>query len=160
MFGPALHPGSDAARAAGADAVLARDEFQAAVAALAGSGRTIYTPFRPEVLGEASSSDAVALARATEQDPWDGRLSREQAFMAKLKAASPRSAIKDLDPILDALRTLKSPREIAIVRAATKMTGLAIMEAMRDARPDATMTAGGRRVRVQEVRRVGGSWLR
>ena len=135
MFGPALHPGSDAARVTGTDAVLAREEFSAAVAALAGTARTIYTPFRPEVLGEASSSDAVALARATEQDPWDGRPSREQAFLAKLKAASPRSAMKDLDPILDALRTTKSPREIAIVREATKMTGLAIMEAMRDARP-------------------------
>jgi Xaa-Pro aminopeptidase len=135
MFGPSLHPGSDAARTTGADAVLARDDFPAAVAALVASGRTIYTPFRPEVLGEASASDAVALARATEQDPWDGRPSREQAFLAKLKAAAPRSAIKDLDPILDALRTIKSPREIAIVREATKMTGLAIMEAMRDARP-------------------------
>jgi len=135
MFGPALHPGADAARATGGAAVLARDEFTTAVADLARSGRTIYTPFRAEVLGEASSSDAVALARATEQDPWDGRPSREQAFNAKLKAASPRSAIKDLDPILDALRTIKSPREIAIVREATKMTGLAIMEAMRDAKP-------------------------
>jgi len=78
---------------------------------------------------------ADALARATEQDPWDGRQSREQAFLAKVKAASPRSVIKDLDPILDALRTIKSPREIAVVREATKMTGLAIMEAMRDAKP-------------------------
>jgi Xaa-Pro aminopeptidase len=135
MFGPALHPGAEAGRAAGVGAVLAREEFTAAVAELARGGRTIYTPFRPEVLGEASSSDAAALARATEQDPWDGRPSREQAFHAKLKAASPRSAIKDLDPILDALRTIKSPREIAIVREATKMTGLAIMEAMRDATP-------------------------
>jgi Xaa-Pro aminopeptidase len=135
MFGPALHPGNDAAHATGVDAVLPRDEFSAAVAALASGGRMIYTPFRAEVLGEASSSDAVGLARATEQDPWDGRPSREQAFMAKLKAASPRSAINDLDPVLDALRTIKSPREIAIVREATRMTGLAIMEAMRDARP-------------------------
>ena len=135
MFGPALHPGAEAARATGVDAVLARDEFADAVAELARGGRTIYTPFRPEVLGEASSSDAVALARATEQDPWDGRQSREQAFLAKVKAASPRSVIKDLDPILDALRTIKSPREIAVVREATKMTGLAIMEAMRDAKP-------------------------
>jgi Xaa-Pro aminopeptidase len=135
MFGPALHPGAEAARATGVDAVLAREEFTAAVASLAGSARTIFTPFRPEVLGEASSSDAVALAHATEQDPWDGRPSREQAFLAKLKAASARSPITDLDPILDALRTIKSPREIAMVREATKMTGLAIVEAMRDAKP-------------------------
>ncbi len=135
MFGPALHPGGEAARATGIDAVLVREEFAAVVAALARDGRTFYTPFRPEVLGEASASDAVAAARATREDPWDGRSSREQAFIAKLTAASPRSVIKDLDPVLDRLRAIKSPREIAIVREATKITGLAIMAAMRDAAP-------------------------
>jgi Xaa-Pro aminopeptidase len=135
MFGPALHPGRDAATAAGVDAVLARDEFAGVVASLARAGRTIYTPHRPEVLGEASASDARALARATREDPWDGRPSREDAFVAKLKAAAPHSAIKDLDPILDALRSIKSPREIAIIREATRITGLAIVEAMRDAAP-------------------------
>ena len=33
------------------------------------------------------------------------------------------------------MRTIKSPREIAVIREATRITGLAIMEAMRDARP-------------------------
>ena len=33
---------------------------------------------------------------------------------------------------------IKSPREIAIIREATRITGLAIMEAMRDARPGMT----------------------
>ena len=134
MFGPGLHPGEEAAKATGVDAVLPRDQFSSAIAALARAGRTIYTPFRPEVLGEASSSDPQALWRATKDDPWDGRVSREEAFVAKLKAAS-LPAIKDLDPIVDALRITKSPREIAIIREATRIAGLAIMEAMRDARP-------------------------
>jgi Xaa-Pro aminopeptidase len=135
MFGPGLHPGEEAAATTGLDAVLPRDEFALAVAAFGRDGRTIYTPFRPEVLGEASSGDPQALWRATQQDPWDGRLSREDAFIAKLKAAAPRSEVRDLDPIVDALRIAKSPREIAIIREATRITGLAIMEAMRDARP-------------------------
>jgi Xaa-Pro aminopeptidase len=135
MFGPGLHPGDEAVKATGVDAVLARDEFTTAVAAFAREGRIIYTPFRPEVLGEASSSDPAALWRATKQDPWDGRASREEAFIAKLKAAAPQSEVKDLDPIVDTLRITKSPREIAIIREATRITGLAIMEAMRDARP-------------------------
>ena len=37
---------------------------------------------RPEVLGCASASDPAALARATKNDPWDGRISREEAFIA------------------------------------------------------------------------------
>src|SRR5438067_735622 len=108
MFGPGLHPGDEAASATGLDAVRSRDEFANPVAACARDSRTIYTPFRPEVLGEASSSDPAALWRATKQDPWDGRVSREEAFIAKLKAAAPQVNVKDLDPILDALRITKS----------------------------------------------------
>ncbi len=135
MFGPGLHPGAEAATATGLDAALDRGEFAAAVAALATERRTIYTPFRAEVLGEASSSDPAALWRATKQDPWDGRESREDAFIAKLRQASPASDIKDLDPTLDAMRVVKSPREIAVIREATRITGLAIIEAMRNTKP-------------------------
>ena len=135
MFGPGLSPGDEAVRITGIDAVRARDDFQKVVAALAEQGRTLYTPFRPEVLGSASSSDTVSLARATRNDPWDGRESREEAFRGHLEAASPHSRIEDLDPILDELRGTKSPREIAIIREATRIAGLAIVEAMRHARP-------------------------
>ncbi len=135
MFGPGLCPGNDAARATGLDAVLARDEFAPLLARLAAETRAIFTPFRPEVLGEASSSDPAALWRATKDDPWDGRVSREDAFVAKLKAAAPQSDVRDLDPVLDTLRVTKSPREIEILREATRIAGLGIMEAMRDARP-------------------------
>ncbi len=135
MLGPGLHPGDEAAQTLGVNRVVNRDAFAAGVAALATDARTIYTPFRPEVLGEASWPDSVALSLATKEDPWDGRVSREDAFVAKLKAAAPKSAITDLDPILDALRGTKSPREIAIIREATRITGDAIVEAMRHVKP-------------------------
>jgi Xaa-Pro aminopeptidase len=135
MFGPGLHPGAEAARATGLEAVLARDELAKVIAQLGQERRTIFTPFRPEVLGEASSSDPAALAKATKADPWDGRPSREEAFVQKLKAVAPRAMLKDLDPVLDAMRVVKSPAEIAIVREATRIAGLAILEAMHDARP-------------------------
>jgi Xaa-Pro aminopeptidase len=134
-YGPGLYPGEEAARATGMDAVLPRGDFKAILEAFAKEGRTVYTPFRPEVLGCASSSDPAALAKANKEDPWDGRASREEAFIEKLRSASPRSAIRDLDPILDNLRAIKSPREIAILRESTRIAGLGIMEAMRDAKP-------------------------
>jgi Xaa-Pro aminopeptidase len=133
MFGPGLSPGDAAASVTGIEAVLARDQFKAAAEAL--DGRPLFTPFRPEVLGCASASDPIALARATKADPWDGRSSREEAFLAHLKETAPRSSIADLDPIIDELRSIKSPREIAILREATRIAGLGIIEAMRDARP-------------------------
>ena len=134
-YGPGLSPGPEAAAVTGLDAVRVRDDFAAALAAIAAEGRPIYAPFRPEVLGEASSSDPAALWRASAADPWDGRVSREEAFVAKLKASSPSSEVKDLDPIIDSLRLIKSPREIQLIREATRISGLAIMEAMRDAQP-------------------------
>jgi Xaa-Pro aminopeptidase len=135
MYGPGLYPGDEAAKATGIEAVLTRDEFRTALEALAKEGRTIHTPYRPEVLGSASSSDPLALARATKADPWDGRSSREEAFRGHLDAISPKSKIEDLDPLLDLMRGTKSSREIAVMREATRITGLGIIEAMRDAKP-------------------------
>jgi Xaa-Pro aminopeptidase len=135
MFGPGLYPGEEAVKLTGIEAVLPRDEFRTVLETIAKEGRKIYTPHRPEVLGCASSSDPLALARATRNDPWDGRVSREEAFIAHLRAAAPNSEVADLDPVLDEQRAIKSPREIAVLREATRIAGLGIIEAMRDTRP-------------------------
>ncbi len=135
MFGSGLYPGEQAVHETGIDAVLPRDEFSTALNSIAKKHRTIYVPFRPEVLGEASSSDTIALAKATKSDPWDGRSSREEAFIDHIKKESPDSEIKDLDPVLDLIRGTKDDLEIQTIREATRIAGLGIMEAIRDARP-------------------------
>jgi len=133
MFGPALAPGPDTAKQVGVDEVLPATEFDAAIRAIVSERRTVYTPFAAEVLGSQSQGDPTRLWNANKQDPWDGRDSREATFVAKLKEQAPE--IKNLDPIVNALRAVKSPREIAIIREATRIAGLGIMEAMRDAKP-------------------------
>ena len=135
MFGPSLIPGDSAEKDTGIESVVERDKFGPALIAAGTAGRQIFTPFRAEVLGSASAADPVALARATKADPWDGRESREEAFQQKMKAAAPAIEIRNLDPIIDTLRAIKSPREIEIIREATNIAGLGIMEAMRDAKP-------------------------
>jgi Xaa-Pro aminopeptidase len=135
MFGPALAPGVEAAKVLGVDAVRPRAEFTAAVTALASGRRTIYTPFAAEVLGSQSQGDPTRMWTANRIDPWDGRDSREAAFVEKLKLAAPSSEIRDLDSIVNALRAVKSPREIAVLREATRIAGDGIIAAMRRARP-------------------------
>jgi Xaa-Pro aminopeptidase len=135
MLGPSLVPGDSAERDTGIQAVLSRDAFGPAITEATRGGRTIFTPFRPEVLGSASAGDPVALTRATKQDPWDGRESRADAFRAKIQAVAPSSEIRTLDPVIDSLRAVKSPLEIEVITQATRIAGLGIMEAMRDARP-------------------------
>jgi Xaa-Pro aminopeptidase len=133
--GPVLVPGSEAERLTGIESVRPREEFGAALAQLAQGGRTLYLPHRPEALGAATPHYTALHAEKSAKDPWDGRLSRNQAFIAHVKERASGASVKDLDPILDAMRLVKSPREIAVVREATRIAGLAIMEAMRAARP-------------------------
>ena len=96
---------------------------------------TAYTPlFPPE--GTAESRD-LALRRVAElaSDPWDGRPSRAANFAARLRERFPNLAIADLSPVLDTLRLIKSPREIAVIRRATRLSGLALVEGMRSTKP-------------------------
>jgi Xaa-Pro aminopeptidase len=97
--------------------------------------RVLYTPFQPSE-GTATSRD-LALRRVADSsnDPWDGRGSREAAFLASLRARVPQFEIRDLTPALDRLRLIKSEREIVLIRKATRLAGLALMEAMRSTEP-------------------------
>jgi Xaa-Pro aminopeptidase len=133
--GPELGPGELAAKITGVESVVEREQLAAAVAQAGQAGRVIWTTFRAEVRGGGSAGEAIAHGRATASDPWDGRPSREAAFRQKVQDAAPGSAIKDLDPIIDAMRFIKSAREIAMMREVTKITGEGIIEAMRAAAP-------------------------
>jgi len=135
MFGPSLAPGTEAATTLGVDEARPDADFTAAISALAADHRTIYTPFAAEVLGSQSQGDPTRFWKTNKDDPWDGRDSREAAFIEKLKAAAPQSRVENLDPILNALRAIKSPREIEVIRQATRIAGEGIIAAMRDARP-------------------------
>ncbi len=96
---------------------------------------TAYLPLFPAE-GFAESRD-LALRRVAElgSDPWDGRPSRAGAFAGKIRERFPNVTIADLSPALDGLRLIKSPREIAMIRRATRLSGLALVEAMRSTKP-------------------------
>jgi Xaa-Pro aminopeptidase len=133
--GPVLVPGPEATRLTGVDDVRPREAFGEDLQALGQEGRVVYMPFRPEALGAATPTYTSNHAAQSAADPWDGRPSREAAFIEKVRAAAPRLDIRDLDPILDAMRLIKSKREIALIRKATLIGGEAIIEGMRSARP-------------------------
>jgi Xaa-Pro aminopeptidase len=135
MFGPGLSPGPEAVTDTGIADIRPRDGLTAALDQITRDHRTVFTPFAAEVLGSQSQGDPTRMWAANKRDPWDGRDSREQTFIGKLKAASADLEVKDLDPIVNALRAVKSPREVEVIREATRIAGLGIMEAMRDARP-------------------------
>lgn len=130
--GPLLVPGDQAVTLTGIEKVVARDQFNADAKALA--GRVVYTTFRGETVGAGTPDREASHKRAREADPWDQMPSREDWFMKKLGDQA-KVEFKNLDPILDEMRMIKSPREIALIRESTRIAGEALMEAMRSAEP-------------------------
>jgi len=95
----------------------------------------IYAPFSPAEGAAQSRGELLSADLGILNDYWDGRLSRESRFVELLRARNPRAHIQDLNPILDELRSVKSAREIALIRRASEIAGLGIMEAMRGTKP-------------------------
>jgi Xaa-Pro aminopeptidase len=95
----------------------------------------IYVELAPAEGHAQSRGELLAADAAMAADPWDASLPRHSRFAALVRARNPRVAQKDLTPILDALRSVKSPREIALVRRASEIAGLGLMEAMRSTQP-------------------------
>ena len=96
---------------------------------------TLLTPFSPAE-GLATSRDGAIRAVADiASDPWDGSPSREGRFAEMLRTRFPQFDVQDLSPTLDKLRLIKSPREIALIRKATRLSSLALLEAMRSTVP-------------------------
>lgn len=97
--------------------------------------RTLFTPFSPAE-GFAMSRDlAVRSVGDAAADPFDGRASREGNFIQLLRLRFPQFEVRDLTPTLDNLRLIKSPREIALMKKATQLSGLALTECMRSTKP-------------------------
>lgn len=100
------------------------------------AGATVlYTPHAPAE-GLWGSRDVCAHGdRLAREDPWDGAPSREQRLIGLLGERCPGAEVRDLSPILDAMRRVKSPRELALVRRASRLSAIAVLEAMRATRP-------------------------
>ncbi len=132
--GPLLGPDDEAKKITGIEQVADRATFEQALKALAGSGRALYMPFRGESLGAGTPDRVRSRATSTAADPWDQQPTKEQAFNQKVKAATGLEP-KDFDPIIDQLRTIKSPAEVAVIREATRIASVGILEAMKSAKP-------------------------
>ncbi len=97
--------------------------------------RIIYVPFSP---GEnvAESRHEIKLAdEGIANDRWDGRLSRDAQFQQLIRTRHRNADVRNLSPILDEMRLVKSKREIALLRMSGKLTALGIIEAMKSTKP-------------------------
>jgi Xaa-Pro aminopeptidase len=98
----------------------------------------IFAEFSPAENQGQSRGELVSAETARVNDPWDGAVSRQRRFVELLRARHPRAEVRNLNPILDEMRSIKSLREIAMVRRASQIAGLGLMEAMRSTEPGVT----------------------
>ncbi len=97
--------------------------------------KALWAPFQPAE-GVAMSRDLALRAVAdAANDPWDGRPARETHMLSLLRARFPTFELRDLSPALDGLRLIKSPAEIALIKRATRLACLALLESMRSTEP-------------------------
>lgn len=123
----------EAQRATGVDAVHGLDELTTNLERV----RLLYTPLRA---GEGAVQSWDTLQRAQQErasDPWDGRPDRMRRFVSLLKERLPAAEVRDLAPLLDAQRLIKSDAEIALLRRAGRLSAQGLVEAMRVTRPGA-----------------------
>ena len=95
----------------------------------------LYTPLSPAETGNDSRDELLYGQARAASDPWDGSVTKEALFVQKINSQFPQFEIRDLSPILDAMRLIKSKEEIGLIRKATQIAGLGIIEAMRSTEP-------------------------
>jgi Xaa-Pro aminopeptidase len=122
------------ARITGVEEVKSPDQLAADLTARTGA-KAIYLPFAPTEGASESPDGARRRTADAAADPWDGRVSREAHLRELVKTRAPGLEIKDLSPILNTMREIKSAAEIAVITRASKIGGEAIIEAMRSTAP-------------------------
>jgi Xaa-Pro aminopeptidase len=95
----------------------------------------VFTPLAPAEGRRGTRDGDLEAAAEALVDPWASATSREAAFAAALRSQFPTLDVRDATPFLDELRSVKTPSEIDLLREAGRLTGLAVMEAMRSTVP-------------------------
>jgi Xaa-Pro aminopeptidase len=100
-----------------------------------GVPKTIFSLLTPAEGNSQARGELTSANRAIKSDNWDRRVSREENFVQLIRTRYPQATISDITPILDGLRSVKSPREIALIRRASEIAGQGMLEAMRSTKP-------------------------
>lgn len=130
-----IKPGKEAADEYKFSEVLSKSVMTNRLQYLSERGQPFYLQQSPQETTE-MSRDRCMMTRANRiNNPWDGRISKELNFYNKIKERFPATTVKDITPILDAMRWVKDKKEIAVLRECGRIGCLGINEAIKVTRP-------------------------
>jgi len=95
----------------------------------------LFTPHSPDEKYLQSRDEILSGFGRRAADPWDGRPSKAGHFIHLLKTRYPQFEIRDLSAALDNMRSIKDEKEVDLIRKASQLAGLGIMEAIRSTKP-------------------------
>ncbi len=134
--GPGLLEDAAAKAKAGFTDVLAVGDLDEFLARLTGRGAgKLYVRLSPrDTLDDARSETALMDGRRA-RSHYNDQLSVDQYRLEKLRQRYPQMALADIAPALDALRAVKTPEEIEILRRNGRLSAEGVRQAMRTTRP-------------------------
>ncbi|MEI7759471.1 MAG: Xaa-Pro peptidase family protein [Thermoleophilia bacterium] len=95
----------------------------------------VHTPFAPSE-GERQSRDGLLGGTAARlSDPLRAHPPAAGSLGPALAEHFPLAECRDLTPVLDEMRLIKSQSELSLMREAARLTGIAVTEAMRSTEP-------------------------
>lgn len=103
-------------------------------AALSGVN-VLYTPHVELEAGGVTRFGANGCARRREEEEWDKAEPRHKRLIRLLGERFPTLRIEDASPMINAMRTIKSPAEIQLLRQAGQLSANVMIEAMKATRP-------------------------
>jgi len=115
------------AKIAGFDSVLPVDRLKDELVDVT----TLFTPHEPAEHASETRGTVRRAARHRAQDEWELRETREQRMIGLVRRRFPDIVVEDLSPTLDAMRLVKSPAEIEVMREAGRITAVMINECMK-----------------------------
>jgi Xaa-Pro aminopeptidase len=124
----------------GADEVRALEELPSVLGRRVKRRPTpvLFTPLAPAEGRRGSRDGELEAAAESLVDPFSTAWSREGAFVEALRTQFPTLEVRDASPSLDELRSVKSAWEVEQLREAGRLTGGAVLEAMRSTQPGVT----------------------
>ncbi len=113
------------------DAVVASTELTAALSKV----RVLHTPHAELEGGGATRGAANGCAKRREQEEWDQAEPRHKRLIRLLGERFPGIEIVDVCPLVNDMRTIKSPAEIELLRQAGQLSANVMIESMKITRP-------------------------
>jgi Xaa-Pro aminopeptidase len=95
----------------------------------------VYTPLAEVEGGGATRFGANGCAQKREAEEWDQAEPRQKRLVRLLAERFPGMEVRDACPFVNAMRTIKSAAEIAVMREAGALSAAAVIEGMRIVRP-------------------------